>query len=398
MRMLGMSPFNVKGLRVIVRIDADVPLDSNLEVDDDLRLQAAKPVIDMLVESGAEKIILIAHLDRPGGKRAADKSLKPAAIRLQEIIGRKIVFCEDCVGDYAQRVIDDADSQIIFLENLRFWSGEEENDSQFVDALWQLAPNGIFVFDAFASAAKSHASCWGLPRRFPKDRRYCGPWLEKELEAVRQILDSPLRPFTLLLGGKKVSDKIGVLTKVGPKADRVIIGGLMALPVLVADGTKLPQHLYKPEDVEIASEGLTVLKKHDVEVLLPSDFAAAKELVCYPPTQEVSVEGSIPNDVIFPDIGPQSAAHFGKAIRSSGTVVANCVMGAFEVPGFERGTNATALALAESEGDTYIGGGDTVSALRRMNVLRKMTHVSVGGGALLKALEGKNLKAIEALD
>jgi len=388
----------LEGKTVAVRIDADVPLTDSCKVADDSRLRAALPTLDAVLAAGASRVIVMAHLGRPKGKRIPEMSLLPAAMRLAGLLpSGHVVMAGDCVGPEVRKLVERTVAPfMLFLENLRFHPGEEEGNELFVDELVSLFPDGVYVFDAFGSGAKPHASCCGLIKRAPL--AVAGLGLQQELDALDSILNSPRRPLVLVLGGKKVSDKIGALTGVGKMADCVLVGGLMAIPLLAASGCNMGSWLCKDSDVECARAGLNALRSAGVKVFLPLDLIAAKELKAGAPTRVIKVGEEIPKGWVVPDIGPKTLQFFEAEIAKARTVIANFVMGAFETEGFAAGTFGVADALAANTGNTYVGGGDSILALQRRNQMAEITHVFMGGGSLLAALEGGELPCVTALN
>ncbi len=379
------------GKRVLVRVDFNVPLD-NGQVADDARIVGALPTIQQLRKAGA-KVVLASHLGRPKpGKDNSAFTLKPVAEHLASLLGSPVAFAADCVGPVAAKAVAALPvGGVLLLENVRFHDGEEKNDPGFCRELAALAD--AYVNDAFGTAHRAHASTTGVAHLLPS---YAGLLIEKEVAALGTALADPRRPFTAVLGGAKVSDKILIVEKLMEKVDRLIIGGGMAFTFLVAQGHTVGKSLVEADRVSLARELLTKAKAKGIAVHLPVDVVAADKFDAKAATQVVPVSG-IPADWMGLDIGPKTVAEFSRAIASSGTVLWNGPMGVFEMPAFEAGTKAIAHAIANLKGTTIVGGGDSASAAKQFAVDDRMTHVSTGGGASLEFLEGKVLPGIAAL-
>ncbi|MBU7006252.1 phosphoglycerate kinase [Phosphitispora fastidiosa] len=383
---------NVKGKRVFVRVDFNVPLDEARAITDDTRIRAAVPTIKYLTEHGA-KVILASHLGRPKGQVTEKYSLAPAAKRLEEILGQKVVFTRDCIGEEPQKAVAKMNNgDVVLLENLRFHAGEEKNDPEFVRELAALAD--IFVNDAFGTAHRAHASTAGIAGLLPAG---AGFLMEKEVEYLGQAVRNPVRPFTAIIGGAKVSDKIGVIENLLDKVDTLIIGGGMANTFLKAQGYDMGNSLVEEDKVALARETIEKAGAKNIKLLLPVDLVAAESVSPDSPHKVVSKDG-VPGDWAAVDIGPETARIFAGAAREAGTIVWNGPMGVFEMASFARGTEAVAKAVGESAGTSIVGGGDSVAAVRKMGVAEKISHISTGGGASLEFLEGKELPGIKALE
>ncbi len=388
MRRLQDGDFNDK--HVMVRVDLNVPLDKG-EVADDARIQAALPTIQYLLAKGA-KVILTSHLGRPKGKRVPEMSLEPVARRLEEILERPVAFANDCVGPTAKAAADAmAPGDLLLLENLRFHAGETDNDATFAAGLASLAD--CFVGDAFGTAHRAHASNVGVAEHLPA---YAGLLIDKEVESL-SVMDHPERPFTAVLGGAKVSDKILVIERLLEKVDRLIIGGGMAFTFLKAQGHEVGASLVEADRVSLAKELLERAEAKGVQVLLPIDVQAADSFDEGADNRSVKVS-AMQKDWMGLDIGPLTIKEFVAAIADSKTILWNGPMGVFEWPAFAHGTRHIARAIADNAGTTIVGGGDSAAAANKFGVADDMTHVSTGGGASLAFLEGKVLPGIAALE
>ena len=385
---------NVEGKRVFVRCDFNVPLDAEGNITDDNRIRAALPTIKYLLDHGA-KVVLASHLGRPKNGPEEKYSLKPVAKRLNELLGGKVTMASDVIGEDAQvKVAALKNGEAVLLENVRFHKEEEKNDSEFAKKLAAFAD--IYVNDAFGTAHRAHASTEGISH-FVKTS-VAGFLIEKELEIMGGALNNPKRPFVAILGGAKVSDKIGVINNLLEKVDKLLIGGAMAYTFLVAKGGKVGKSMLETDKVDLAKELLEKAAAKGVELYLPVDTVIAKEFkadaeskVC--PTME------IPDEWEGLDIGPKTAEIFADVIKSAKTVIWNGPMGVFEFPKFAVGTKAVAQALADNpEATTIIGGGDSAAAIEQLGYADKVTHISTGGGASLEYLEGKVLPGIACLN
>lgn len=383
---------NVKGKRVLVRVDFNVPLQDG-KVADDKRITAALPTVKYLLEHGA-KVILCSHLGRPKGERKMEFSLAPVAERLRELLpGVKISFAPDCIGPEAERMAGELkEGEILLLENLRFHKEEEKNDPEFARKLASLAD--IYVSDAFGTVHRAHASTAGVAQYLPA---VAGFLIGKELSVMGGALENPVRPFVAILGGAKVADKIGVITNLLNKCDTLIIGGGMAYTFFKALGYNIGNSLLDADSIDLAKKLMLDADAKGVKMLLPVDTVVAKEFK--PDAEYMTVDSDkIPDGYMGMDIGEKSAKLFGDEIRKAGTVVWNGPMGVFEFDAFSKGTAAVAEACAECKGVTIIGGGDSASAVKKLGYADKMTHISTGGGASLEFLEGKVLPGVAALD
>jgi phosphoglycerate kinase len=378
---------DVRGKRVLVRVDFNVPM-QNGQITDDRRIRESLPTIQYLLEQGAT-VILMSHLGRPKGQRTPEFSLRPVAERLSQLLGRPVQFFEDCIGAAVEQgVYQLPPNAVALLENVRFYSQEEANDPEFARALARLGE--IYVNDAFGSAHRAHASTEGVAHYLPA---VAGLLMEKELRYLGQALGNPERPFVAILGGAKVHDKIGVIQNLLPKVDRLLIGGGMAFTFLKAQGYEIGKSLLDAESIEFAAQ---MLRHASDKIALPIDVVAAPALEPHAPVQTVPVS-AIPADQMGLDIGPETARAFGETVKSARTVVWNGPLGAFETPPFEQGTRAVLQALAESGAVSILGGGDTAAAAEQLSFADKMTHISTGGGASLEFLEGRLLPGVAVL-
>ncbi len=390
MKKLSIKDIDLKGKKVLVRADFNVPLDANLAITDDTRIRATLPTIRYILQNGAKKVILISHLGRPDGKAVEKYSLKPVALRLESLLGEKVKFINECVGDSVSQNIEAASEKVVLLENLRFHAQEEANDPVFAK---QLAAFGdIFVNDAFGTAHRAHASTEGVTHYL---KAVAGFLIEKEIEYLGNAVVNPQRPFMVILGGAKVSDKIGVIENLLPKCDAIIIGGGMAYTFLKAQGKPIGNSKLEKEKLDLAKNILEKAQQLKKEILLPVDNVVVDTIDQNAKTEIVGE--NIPDGKIAVDIGPQTINRFANALKSAKTVVWNGPLGIFEVDAFSKGTEAIAKQLCSIQATTIIGGGDTAAAVVKFKVEEKMTHISTGGGASLEFLEGKTLPGIAAL-
>ncbi|MCR5582826.1 MAG: phosphoglycerate kinase [Eggerthellaceae bacterium] len=383
---------DVAGKRVLCRVDFNVPLDG-ATVTDDTRIRAALPTIEYLVGKGA-KVILMSHLGRPAGTGFEEKfSLAPAAERLSQLISAPVTFASDTVGPHAHAVVEAMeDGQVVVLENLRFDKREKKNDPAFCEELAKLGD--LYVNDAFGTAHRAHASTAGVAALLPA---YAGYLMLREVGTLSGMLDEPKRPFVAILGGSKVSDKVGVIDALIEKADTIIIGGGMCFTFLLAQGKQVGTSLKEEDWVERAAGMIEHAKEAGVELLLPTDVVVADRFAEDANTATVSVD-DIPSDMMGLDIGPETEKLYAQAIAQGSTVFWNGPMGVFEMAAFEHGTKAVALAVAENaEADTIIGGGDSVAAVNKFDLGSKMTFISTGGGASMELVQGLPLPGVEAL-
>ena len=383
---------DLKGKRVIVRVDFNVPQDKEGKITDDNRIVGALPTIKYLVEQNA-KVVLMSHLGRPKGEFNMKYSLAPAALRLSELLGRPVKMAKDVIGEDADRIVASLkEGEVCLLENLRFHNEEEKNDPDFARKL--SGYGDIYVNDAFGTAHRAHASTEGVAHYLPA---VSGFLIEKELKFLGGAVEHPDRPFVAILGGAKVSDKIGVINNLLEKVDVLIVGGGMAYTFIKAQGGEIGKSLLEADRLEYALEMLKKAKEKGVKLLLPEDSVAAD---AYSNDANIQVVDSykIPEGYLGLDIGPKAQKAFAEAIRGAKTVVWNGPMGVSEMSNFAAGTVAVAKAMAESEAVTIIGGGDSAAAVVQLGFGDKMSHISTGGGASLEFLEGLELPGVAALN
>lgn len=386
------SDVDLQGKKVLLRCDFNVPQDKETGViTSDKRIVASLPTIRYLLDHGAA-VIACSHLGKPKGTWKEELTLAPVAKRLSELLDMEVLFAKDIIGEDARsKAAALKPGQILLLENLRFDKGEEKNDPEFAKALASMAD--VYVSDAFGTVHRAHASTAGVAAFLPA---YAGLLVEKELSVMGKALDDPKRPFVAILGGAKVSDKIGVINNLLEKADTIIIGGGMAYTFLKAMGHNVGTSLLEEDKVEYAGEMMEKAVSKNVLLLLPVDTAVHTKFENSNEFLTVDV-ARIPDGYMGLDIGPKSIALFSEAIEAAGTVVWNGPMGVFEFPAFAAGTEAVAKAVAESGAVTIVGGGDSAAAVEKLGYADKMTHISTGGGASLEFLEGKELPGVACL-
>ena len=383
----------VTGKKVLVRCDFNVPLDENKNITDENRIKGAMPTIRYLVDNGA-KVILCSHLGRPKGEFNMKYSLAPVAVRLSQMLGKEVKLAKDVIGPDAHALADAMENgDVILLENVRFHKEEEKNDPEFAKELASLAE--IFVNDAFGTAHRAHASTEGVSHYLSPS--VAGYLIGKELSVMGGALENPQRPFVAILGGAKVSDKIGVIENLIDKVDTLIIGGGMSYTFQVALGGRVGKSLLEKDKIDLAKELLAKAEKKGVKLLLPVDNEAGNEFSN--DTMHITVHSKeIPDDFEGMDIGPETRVIFANEIKYAKTVIWNGPMGVFEFDTFAEGTREIARACAECKGVTIVGGGDSAAAVTQMGFADKVTHVSTGGGASMEFLEGKELPGVACLD
>lgn len=383
---------DVAGKKVLVRVDFNVPLNDKGEITDDTRITASLPTIQYLLEQKAA-VILMAHLGRPKGQVKPELSLAPVAKHLGKLLGKKILFAPDCVGEATQAAASKLKpGHILLLENLRFHKEEEKNDMEFAEKLASLAD--LYVNDGFGVSHRAHASVEGVTHFLPAA---AGFLLEKEIQYVGQAVTNPLHPFVAIIGGAKVSDKIGVISNLLDKVDTLLIGGGMANTFLAAQGYKMGKSLVEEDKLDLAKELLAKAKKNKVNMLLPTDLVMAAAFA--PDAEHVTEKVKNLNQAYMAlDIGAETSKTYAEALADAKMIVWNGPMGVFEMDAFCKGTEAVAKAVAKSRATSIVGGGDSVAAIEKLGLAKRITHISTGGGASLEYLEGKVLPGVAALD
>ncbi len=386
--------FNVSGKRVLVRCDFNVPMNDKGEITDDRRIRSALPTIQYIINNGG-KAIVMSHFGRPKGEPNPKYTLEPIAIRLGELLNKKVIFAKDdmVAGEIAKEIVNNMkDSDVVLLENTRFRKEEEKNGEEFARQLASLGD--MFVNDAFGTAHRAHASNVGLSSQLPSASGYL---VKKEIEIMGKAMSSPERPFVAILGGAKVSDKINVIENFLDKVDSLLIGGGMAYTFLKAQGLEIGSSLVEEDKLELAKSLLEKAKDKKVNLVLPLDVVAAKEFKNETEFKTVAID-EIPEDMMGLDIGEKTIEAFSGTIKNAKTILWNGPMGVFEMSNFAKGTNEIAKAMSESNGITIVGGGDSAAAVEQAGLDHKMTHVSTGGGASLEFFEGKVLPGIAAIE
>lgn len=391
MNKMSVRDLDVAGKKVFVRVDFNVPLEEG-RITDDTRIKETLPTIEYLMQQGA-KVILASHLGRPKGQIVESMRLTPAATRLSELLGKPVIKVDEAIGEGVQAKINTMqDGDVLVLENVRFYPGEEKNDPELAKAFAALAD--MYVNDAFGAAHRAHASTEGIAHHLPAA---AGLLMEKELAVLGKALSEPERPFTAIIGGAKVKDKIDVISNLLQLADHIIIGGGLAYTFLKAQGYEIGQSLVDNEKIELAQGFLHTAQQKGVNFLLPVDVVVADQFSAEANTKVVDVD-AIPADWQGLDIGPKTRERFAEAIAKSKLVVWNGPMGVFEMDAYAAGTRAVGEACATTEGYTIVGGGDSAAAAEKFNVAHRMDHISTGGGASLEFMEGKALPGIVALN
>ena len=415
MAKLTVRDLNVHGKRVFMRVDYNVPLeekDGQMVITDETRIKETLPTLRLLIEKGG-RVILAAHMGRPKGKREATMSLRPVAARLAELLGCKVNFADDCVGEKVEKLANELPpGGVLLLENVRYYNEEEANDPAFAEKLAKVAD--VYVNDAFGAAHRAHASTEGVARIVTKrgGQAAAGLLMERELKFLGDELENPARPFVVILGGAKVSDKIKVIDRLLEKADAILIGGAMAYTFKLAQGFKIGKSLVEPDKTDLALAALDKAKKRNVQFLLPTDNTCVTPVVTDKLNKKgkpivdltnprTNADANIPDTEEGVDIGPATSKQFGDVIRGAKTVLWNGPMGIFEDKRFAVGTNAVAQSVVDATqkngAKTIIGGGDSVKAINKAGMGDKVTFMSTGGGASLEFLEGKELPGVAVL-
>ena len=395
MTKYSIKDLDLRGKRVFIRVDFNVPL-KNGTITDDTRITSSLPTIQFALDQGAT-VVLASHLGRPKGTPTPEFSLKPVADRLSQLLKRDVVFATDCIGEPAKRAVAEAaaGSKVALLENLRFYSQEEKDDPDFAKSLAELAD--LYVNDAFGAAHRSHASVDGMVSFFPDTLAAAGLLMEKELQYLGMALGDPERPFVAVIGGAKVSDKIEVIESMMGRVDRLLIGGAMAYTFFKALGMPVGKSLVEEDKQDAARSIIEHAKARGVVLQLPVDHVVADKIDAAAATEVLKVGDAAIGDRMGLDIGPESARLYAGLLADAKTVVWNGPMGVFEMAPFAKGTLAVANAVAKVQGTTIIGGGDSVAAINAAGVADKMTHISTGGGASLEFLGGAELPGVAAL-
>jgi len=385
------ADLDVAGKKVFLRVDFNVPLDEKGNITDDTRIRASLPTINYLIQKRA-KVIIVSHLGRPKGKVVEELRLTPVANRLSELLGREVKKAPGCIGEEVEKMVADLkEGEVLLLENVRFCPGEEKNDPEFAKKLASLAD--IYVNDAFGTAHRAHASTEGVAHFLPA---VAGFLMQKELETLGNLLENPPRPFLVILGGAKVSDKIGVIYRFLDKADVLLIGGGMANTFLKASGLQTGKSLVEEDKIEVAKEILTLANEKEKSFYLPEDLVVVPELKENAPSKIVKKD-AIPLEYLAVDIGPETIKTYKAICSKAKTIFWNGPMGVFEMKPFAKGTYEIAEAVANSAAVSIIGGGDTVAAVEQSGLTEKINHISTGGGASLEFLEGKELPGVKVL-
>jgi len=395
MNKLSIDSVNFNNKKVLVRVDFNVPQDENQNITNDIRIKSSLSTINKLIDDGG-KVILMSHLGRPKGERKQEFSLKPAAVRLGELIGKEVKLAPDCIGEETEKLVNEMNTgDVILLENVRFHKEETENEPGFAKQLASLGE--VYVNDAFGSAHRAHASTEGVTKYF--ETCAAGYLMQKELDYLGSALAEPKKPYCAILGGAKISGKIDVIDNLLEKVDTLIVGGGMAFTFFKAQGKEIGKSLLEEEKLDLASELLGKLESSKVKFLLPVDVVVAEEFSNDSPAETVNVD-NIPSNKMGLDIGKESIKLFKDELMKSKTIVWNGPMGVFEMDNFAEGTMEIAKALADATSNgavTVIGGGDSAAAISKSGLEKQVSHVSTGGGASLEFLEGKILPGVAAL-
>jgi len=384
---------NLKGRRVFIRVDFNVPLKGGV-IGDDTRIRESLPTIKYALEAGAGCVILASHLGRPKGKPNPEMSLRPVAARTGELLGRAVAFADDCVGPAAEGAVRNAPTGgVVLLENLRFHAEEEKNDPQFAKGLAALCD--VYVNDAFGAAHRAHASVEAIVRLVPEAA--AGLLMEKELRYLGAAIGNPERPFVAVIGGAKVSDKIEVIQNLIPRVDRLLIGGAMAYTFFKAMGKPVGKSLVEDDKLDLARDVIARAKDRGLQLLLPVDHVVAAKLEAGVPVETLGVDDPAVGERMGLDIGPRTIEAYSAALSDAKTVVWNGPMGVFEIDAFAKGTIGVAQAVARVNGTTIVGGGDSIAAIKKSGVSDRITHISTGGGASLEFLGGQTLPGVAVL-
>lgn len=395
MNKLTIDKIDLKGKRVLLRVDFNVPLDDNGKITDDTRIRESLPTIKKIIAEGGIPVIM-SHLGRPKGKKNPSMSLKPASVCLAELLGRPVIMAEDCIGETIEKQAATLKAgDVLLLENLRYYNEEETNDDIFCQKLARLGD--LYVNDAFGTAHRAHASTAGITKYFKQN--VAGYLMEKEIQYLGSAVQNPKRPFVAIIGGAKISGKIDVIENLMKKVDVILIGGGMAFTFSKAMGYEIGSSLFEAEKAGMAKDIIERAKSSKARILFPADVVVAKEFKNEAEFKTVSMS-TIPAGWMGVDIGAETIEAYKKEILSAGTVVWNGPMGVFEMPNFAKGTRTIAESLVEATKKgctTIVGGGDSAAAVTEMGLEKQVTHVSTGGGASLEYLEGKELPGLEAL-
>jgi len=384
---------NLKGRRVFIRVDFNVPLKGGV-IGEDTRIRESLPTIKYALEAGAGCVILASHLGRPKGKPNPEMSLRPVAARTGELLGRAVAFADDCVGPAAEGAVRNAPTGgVVLLENLRFHAEEEKNDPQFAKGLAALCD--VYVNDAFGAAHRAHASVEAIVRLVPEAA--AGLLMEKELRYLGAAIGNPERPFVAVIGGAKVSDKIEVIQNLIPRVDRLLIGGAMAYTFFKAMGKPVGKSLVEDDKLDLARDVIARAKDRGLQLLLPVDHVVAAKLEAGVPVETLGVDDPAVGERMGLDIGPRTIEAYSAALSDAKTVVWNGPMGVFEIDAFAKGTIGVAQAVARVNGTTIVGGGDSIAAIKKSGVSDRITHISTGGGASLEFLGGQTLPGVAVL-
>ncbi len=391
MSKVTIKDLDLKDKKVIVRVDYNVPLDDSIRITDDTRIKASLPTLKYLLDAGAAKVIIMSHLGRPKGKVVDTMRMNPVAVRLSDLLGESVQKLDDCVGDAVKKGIEDASERVVLLENVRFYKEETDGDQEFAKKLSSLAD--VYVNDAFGTAHRAHASTTIIAKFLPSA---VGFLIEKEITYLAQALD-PKKPYVVILGGAKVSDKIGMVENLIEKADTILVGGAMAYTFLKSQGKTVGSSRIEADKLDLAKSILEKAQGAGVKIVLPVDHLVVSALD-NPESKKTTADVSIEDGWLGVDVGPKTVDVFKEELKNAKTVLWNGPLGIFETPDYASGTKEIALLLAElTDSVVIVGGGDSAAAASRFGVKEKLSHVSTGGGASLEFLEGKELPGIAAI-